>query len=392
MSRRRTAGQASIEYVAALALLAALFVVAAPAVGAPDVPRLIVSKLRLGICLVANDVCSAQAARDAGLSPCPMKTDISGHEVSVTAFSIEVGHRWTLTVTPQSDGSVAVVRTASGSGGIAGGPRRATRGLGPVVFDHSASGAARLRVQEARGWVFPDQATADRFLDHAIFNSFNQWGDFPVDWTSVDGGGELSGMIGTAIGARGAKDRLQVFGVNASGDDALGARFANGVVTLYGRLGLDGEISVPFFPSPIGHGREEWVAEYTFDGKGPRELAFRRVDASDHGERSTETVMRLDLRNAGNRAVAEPLIDTRWPWPLDLRNRVDDVIRRIGTHGTIERTVLEIVDESTGVSGSVQGTAKYGASFKSINVHKRLVEATARTGGAERDRFDCATA
>ena len=80
--------------------------------------------------------------------------------------------------------------------------------------------------------MFPDQATADRFLDHAIVNSFNQWGEFPVDWTSVDGGGELSGMIGTVIGARSAKDRLQVFGVNASGDDARGARFANGTITL----------------------------------------------------------------------------------------------------------------------------------------------------------------
>ena len=73
MSHRPTAGQASIEYVAALALLAALFVVAAPAVGAPDIPRLVVAKLRLGICLVANDVCSAQAAKDAGLAPCPMR-------------------------------------------------------------------------------------------------------------------------------------------------------------------------------------------------------------------------------------------------------------------------------------------------------------------------------
>ena len=87
MSDRPTAGQASLEYVAALALLAALFVVAAPAVGAPDVPRAIVAKLRLGICLVANDVCSARAAKDAGLAPCPLRSDIERQRGVGDAFA-----------------------------------------------------------------------------------------------------------------------------------------------------------------------------------------------------------------------------------------------------------------------------------------------------------------
>ena len=49
-----------------------------------------------------------------------------------------------------------------------------------------------------------------------------------------------------------------------------------------------------------------------------------------------------------------------------------------------------IDDESIGASGSVQGAWKFGAGGRLIRVHKRLVEASARTGGAERDRFDCA--
>jgi hypothetical protein len=32
---------------------------------------------------------------------------------------------------------------------------------------------------------------------------------------------------------------------------------------------------------------------------------------------------------------------------------------------------------------------KAGASYKRIKVHRKLLEATARTGGAERERFDC---
>src|SRR5688500_5702857 len=98
VSTRPAAGQASLEYVAALALVAAVLAVAAPAVGAPDVPKLVVGKLRLAICLVANDVCSDAAAKAAGLAPCPLESQLWGHEVSATAFSVELGHRVTLTV------------------------------------------------------------------------------------------------------------------------------------------------------------------------------------------------------------------------------------------------------------------------------------------------------
>ena len=59
------------------------------------------------------------------------------------------------------------------------------------------------------------------------------------------------------------------------------------------------------------------------------------------------------------------------------------------THGTVERTVMEVVDDSAGVSGSVRAVLKSGGSYKRIKVHRKLLEATARTGGAERDRFDC---
>jgi hypothetical protein len=389
VSSRSTAGQASLEYVAALALLAAVFVVAAPAVGAPDIPRLVVGKLRLAVCFVANDVCSSKAARDAGLAPCPLTSDTSGHEVSVTAFSIEVGHGWTLTVTPQSDGSVSIVRTASGTAGLVAGTPGAGGGIGPIALDPGASIGARARVQAARGWVFGDQATAARFLEHAVVNSLNEWGDFPADWTSVENGRDMMGSIGEAIGGKAALDRLQLFGITASAEGALGARIASGAVTLYGRLALDGDVSVPFFGSVAGNGREEWLAEYTFGRDGPRELAFRRLDATAHGDRSVDTLMRLDLRDPANRAVAQPLLDTRLPWPPSIRPRVDAVLRRIGTHGTVERTVFEVADDSIGASGSVRGPWKFGASGKLIRVHKRLVEATARTGGAERERFDC---
>jgi hypothetical protein len=390
VSTRPTAGQASLEYVAALALIAAVFAVAAPAVGAPDIPKLVVGKLRLGICLVANDVCSDAAAKAAGLAPCPLSSELRGHEVSVTAYSIEIGHRLTLTVTPQSDGSVTVVRSAGGHAGGSGGPPGASLALGPVTFDAGPQAGVRGRVTGAKAWHFADQATADRFVEHALLNTFDDR-DFPPAWYSVESGQEASAMVGLAAGAKGWRDRGLLVGLGASGDEALGARLdRDGLVTLYGRFGWDAEVSLPFVPSPLGHGREEWVVEYTFGRAGPREIAFRRGDASDGGKRVSETVMRLDLREPANLAVARPLIDTRLPWPPDIRARVEAVLRRIATDGTVERAISEVDDRSWGASGSVRGGLEFGAGGKRIKVHRKLVEATARTGGPyERERFDC---
>jgi hypothetical protein len=160
-----TAGQATLEYIAAVALLVAVFLVAAPAVGAPDIGRKVVDAVRHGICIAGGDICTTGDARRAGLAPCPLKSDTTGAEGSLTAFSVEVGGKWTLTVTPQSDGTVAVVRSAGASAGVTGGPS-AGANLGPVRFEAGADGALRARVQVARGWTFRDAAAAQRFLEH----------------------------------------------------------------------------------------------------------------------------------------------------------------------------------------------------------------------------------
>ena len=133
-----TAGQATTEYIAAIALVAAVLVLAAPAVGAPSIGKAVVAKMRLALCLVGSDICNARVARDAGLAPCPMRSDVTGHEATATAFSVELGHRLTLTVTPNSDGTVTIVRTAAGIAGLSGGvgPELSA---GPVAFQGGGS-------------------------------------------------------------------------------------------------------------------------------------------------------------------------------------------------------------------------------------------------------------
>jgi hypothetical protein len=389
VSPRSAAGQASLEYVAAIALVAAVFLVAAPAVGPPALGSKVVHGIRLGLCVVADDICSDGAAQAAGVAPCPLASDTDGAEAFVTAFSIELGGRAALTVTPQSDGTVTAVWAAGGSGG-------ASAGLGwelaasPVRIDVGASGTARARIQAARGWSFPDRATAERFLEHALRNAVDErrW---PPAWHSVEAGRDVSALVGAAVGGTGFKDRADLAGVAASAQAAAGGRLTrDGLVTLYLRVALDGpELSIPLLPS-VGRGRDEWLVEYTLGPAGPREIAFRRAEPGDLGNLVAETVARLDLRDPANYAVARPLVETRLPWPPDVSRRARDVLARIGTHGVIERTVSEVDDDSRAVSGSVRGGWKFGAGGRRIDIHKRLVDASARTGGPyERDRFDC---
>ena len=386
MHSEPTAGQATTEYIAAIALIAVILALAAPAVGAPSIASAVVHQMQRALCIAGLDICDARMAADAGLAPCPMKTDITGHEGAVTVFSIELGNRGTLTVTPRSDGTVSVVSSGGGSFGAAGGKGYKV-GFGPVVAEGRADVAARLRIQAARGWEFPDRAAAERFLEHAVKNTFED-DRFPPAWRSLEGGGELATAIGTTLGEKDGGAGA-AFGGAASADATLGGRWTrDGVVTLYGRLGAEAEVTWPFRPT-TGTGRAQVLVEYTYDRGGPRELAFRTAAPSDSGAKVTDSVARLDLRDPGNLAVARALVDVSWPWPTNLIPNIRAVAARIASHGTVERSTSAVDDESWGAAAEGSEGMKFGLSYKRIKVHRSLVDASARVGGLERRRQDC---
>jgi hypothetical protein len=383
-----TAGQATLEYLAAIALLAAVFVVAAPAVGAPDIGRKVVAAVKHGICIAGGDICTSGDARRAGLAPCPLKSDTTGAEGSVTAFSVELGGKWTLTATPQSDGTVAVVRSAAASTGVTGGPS-AGANLGPVVFEAGGDGALRARVVVARGWTFRDAAAAKRFLQHSVRHAFDDE-RFPWAWQSGEYASEVSGSAKVAAGVEGVAGG-DLVGVSVSGQGAIGLRKSReGTSTTYTRIALAGpDVTVPFAPS-VGRGRNDWIAEFTRDASGPRELVFRTAVQGDLGDQLTETVARLDLRDPANLEVARPLLDSPQPWSAVGGAGKQAVMDRIATHGVVERTVSAVDDDSSGASAGIKALLKFSVSGKRVKIHKRLVQATARLGTAlDRRRLDC---
>lgn len=388
-TQRPTTGQASTEYIATIALIAVVMVLAAPVVGAPSIASAVVKQMERALCVVGLDICDAQMARDAGLAPCPLGSEMSGHEASATWRFIELGGRNTITVTPNSDGTVSVVRAVSASGGVgAGGPLGVS--AGPLAFGLSADGTARTRVQYARGWDFPDQATAGRFLEHALRNSFST-DDWPPTWQSAEDAREVTIAGGLSVGGEGFSERGDVFTVAASGSAALGLKSTTaGVFTVYGRVALDRpEYALPFEPSK-GFGRAEGVVEVSFDRDAPREVAVRVNRATAMGDRLSETVMRLDLRDAENLAFARSLLRVPYPWPGQMRDDFARLLARMASHGTIERIESAVEDDSGGVSGSLGKLV--GGGYKRIKVSRSLVSASARAGGFERRRLDCQVA
>jgi hypothetical protein len=383
--RPPAAGQAAAEYVALLLVLGAVLAAAGPAVGAPDIRREVVRGVRLGLCIVTGDVCTAREATAAGLPPCPMSSRVDGADTGITLFSIDLGTRGSVTMTPRSDGTVQ----ASWSTGLYRGVSAAwglEASAGALHLDAGASAAAGIRVSDGRGWTFPDAAEAQRFaaaLPGSLTSS--RW---PADWTSLEAGPEASAAVGATVGRGNAA--LAGIGVSATGSLGLGARVARGhVVTFYFRASLNGpEVSLPVLQTP-GRGRTDVIAEYTFAAGGPRSLVLRSAVPSRNNQRLTETVAALDLTDPVNWAVAAPVI-ARLRTPAGKLTDLRAVLARIHTAGTVQRYVSTVDDSSTGASLAFGEGLKFGISASRIKIRRHLIDARAWTAGsASRARADC---
>jgi hypothetical protein len=381
------AGQASVEYVAVVSLLVAVML-AAPAAGAGDIPRAVVHGIRLGICLVASDVCSDAAAKAAGLGPCPLSSHTGGGDGGVTVFSADFGARGTLTMTQQSDGTVAAALAVSGRRGVSGGLALDVH-AGPLQFDAGVNGTAGIRLTAGRGWIFPDSLSSQEFAKH-LPESLAEQGRYPPSWVSAEGAADLSGSAGLSAGDGEAAGEL--VGGSAGGEAAAGFRYspADHALTSYLRAAVDApELTLPLLPSQ-GGGRTQWLVEYTRDRDGPRELVFRHADPSAAGNRVTETVARLNLRVPANWAVAAPLVD-EYHGPAAVARAAANALRRIRAAGVTERYVSTVSDHTSGLSLSFAAGVKFSVDARKVDIDKRLVAGSAWTpGSGERERFDCA--
>ncbi len=384
MPSPNTAGQASVEYLGAIALVAAVLTFAAPAVGAPDIPRAVVHGIRLGICFVAGDYCDSEDARADGLAPCMLSRETRGEEsqVSVAFFKFGGQLEWTLAL--GSDGQVLVTYTSGGSAGLVAGVGATAQAL-RLDLDLGAEASVGLRVQGTTAWRFSSWDVAKRFLRELPGSSVRRW-QYPAEWHSADGGPEAAAQVKAALhGADGAS-------LGTSARAAAGVRFGPGrTVTLYNLVSLTGPEAQAAFGGPsIGRGTSKVMVEYTLAGTEPAEIAFRQVVPSEHGKRLTETVKRLDLRNPVNRAWAQPLLRLQAPWPPAVAAEVRHLLGYIDEAGTSERATYRLDDNSSNSGFGAKMGQELGISHTSTRVEQWLEEADGRAFGSDwRERFDC---
>jgi hypothetical protein len=331
---------------------------AAPAVGAPSIAGAVARGIRIGLCVVVDDICTREDAAAAGLPPCQLDLATRGYEAHVTAFSIEIGSRDMLTGLRNSDGSFSLMWSASGSLGVAIG---ADLPFVPVSRD----GAVRAKLTAARGWTFPDEATLRRFVAGMPKSAADQ-ARWPAAWHTVEGSVQAEAELKTKAG------KLDLEKLGFAEEDILGARVTrDGTVTVYASAHAEGpEKTWAALPS-TGPGKRSAVMEVTLNGPTTRAVALRVVEPSRQNSRLTETVYRVPLNG-----VLPPL-----PSKIPAQARF---------LGTIERNVYSYSDSTRGLSAELGLGIKLSAGAKLVRIRRTLIDATAQTGSDKaRARFDC---
>ena len=377
-----SAGQASAEYTAIVALVAAALLAVGAVVGLEGVAQAVVGGVRTGICIVGGDICRASDAEAAGLGPCTVAERTHGGGTKLTIVSFRLGGSAQWTVARRSDGSVVVTRTEGRSAGVAA-------GIGieasPFGLKFGAKGTYDLTLGSGRAWELPDIGAARRLLQADDDDRP------PPTWRFGDLGGEARAKAGASVGG------AMLTGVEASATAAAGARIGAGRTTLYLRARLDGPELSAWLPGGgkrrAGPSTGDLVVELTREAGDLREIAFRTVEPGGRAGEVVETLGRLDLRDPANRAAAAPLLALRLPWPPSVVDDLRAVVRRTVQAGVVERAVYAVDDDSSELEVAASLGLSLGLQADRVSVERRLVAASAWTDGShERERVDCLAA
>jgi hypothetical protein len=366
----------SAEYTALLGLVGAALAGTGAVVGVETIGDAVAKTVRTGICIVAGDVCRASDARAAGLAPCTVVESTRGEGLTFTVASIRFGADDEWTASRRSDGTVIVThndeRRLGGKVGIG-------VEASPLGVNAELSGKLDYALMSGKAWEFPDADSARRFLDDQ-----DRADHVPPTWRFGD--------VGTVVGAEAEAGLgpLTLTEFEATARSAAGARVGRGLTTYYVRTRADsfaGGISLPGVDARVeGPSTGDSIVELTLDAAGPREIAFRRVQRGSRDGQVVETVARLDLRDPGNRAAAEPLLE----WGPGVAGELRVLVARAVRSGIVERAVYDVDDDSEGLEIGASLGVSIGVDASETELDRRLVAAQAWTDGSRaRDRADC---
>jgi hypothetical protein len=371
----RSAGQASVEYVAIVALVALILGGAATVVAAPSIPRSIVHTIRKGICIVGGDICDSADAKARGLDPCVLTSRQALRQSTATLSIIRAGHGDRLLVERLSNGRARVSYIPKGSLGAS---LEAALKVGKHVgVGGGLSLAAEFGIGKA--WEVP-QSELPHFVARVkrSADEHTPWGKLGTPEADVhfqEGGlpAELTGELE----ARG----LSVATGEIATRRALGHRTGPDGTTWYyeGDATLAGALAKDVIGFGVGR-------NVLLEWRPGRTLTLRTTSGTG---RVTETVSRVPAADpVARRLIAGWMVSQNLGAMAPMA--AGALARLVRDHGVTERFTFDET-ETTEDSGFSVKRAVYGAGYERATTvtTRKLVDAEVITPEGTLKREDC---
>jgi hypothetical protein len=398
----RQRGQASVEWLAVVVLLATTLGVGAALAQAGYVGRRVTREMARAICLVADGDCR----RDQ--EPCVVGSQATHQGMTVHLLFYRLGEDKLGVVEERSDGTYAVTLETGIKGGLeaTGGAHGGFR-IGKLGFSIGGEVTASLMARLGRGrtWIAGSRAEAGRILGGEGDERSPDLTSGSGRWDSSVDGKAGAGLAGHEIDlARGeiAFDREAGWSIDQRTGHRTAYVQASSRASVEARghvLGLSGT-----------DGEEIYAVEYDETGRpvdlrvtgagifaGSRDLpavvqpvAGLLAAGAAEGERDYEVTAHLDLTDAGNLAAARGLLNA-----IAARRATampeQALGRRLDEHGTVQARVLATRSKETGVSADAAlGIGGFSAEAQIQQRSQQLLAATSRgLDGQWVTRTDC---
>jgi hypothetical protein len=410
---RGTAGQATSEYAALVALVAVVLTLAA-GLTAGGVAGQVLVGLQRGLCRVAAAACASPRPPDDDLAPCPVERTTNAESLDGAFEIVKLGGSATLTAVRGSDGRVTVTladgTTAGGEVGIGSTLAFGDRHGGGASAEVEASGTS------SRSWTLPNAAAARAFVER--YGAKATIGGKAVDLVR-SGCSILCDAVGWRPHAElpppdevylghGAAATLSASlgpaSVHAANASVLGAQLRrDGGSTWF--VQLDAAAGAELAPGAATLGasqQHQSIVAYTFDARRrPTELAIHIVTklsragaaGGEHARLTaklgagaaqvTELDATLDLHDPRNRAAAAAFATAlRDPFEIArLRHSAAVVGKRIAQAGVVDRRTYAVSSTAFELGATLTLGAQLGGSFARTREGMRLLSAETRLPG-----------
>lgn len=398
---RSARGQATVDYVALIALVAILVAaaVAVAAQGAPGIVNAVVGQIRHALCVVVGGSCPVSRPR-----PCTMASTRDQRHYALTLLLVRVDHDTYVLRERMSDGTVRLTLARSDGAGVeAGVGATATVSAGgrPIGVSNEARAGAQGVITRGRVFVARDAREAS-----AILRALRAGRRPPAPHREEFVEGGVRGLAELGLGSSIAGVSLEGLGGTVAG--ARRDRRTGDVTLTLGSVGGGwGALNVAF-GGPLGIGDRAATLGLTLDRRRrPVELTLSAAVTGGVGARLAP---RLGRALAKARAARGSAVGRRFELAarLDLRDPIvaaawrrfrrapasSGAIRALGA-AIRDRAQLDIRSYGTdssagGAEVGVSAGLRLGGEVEHATERSRLLAASSRPpGGLWEPRIDC---